>query len=240
VLLIGRSTRLSRYVTELDKTYTATARFGAISDTLDADGNITTLGTPMPDESSIRAALPSFTGDLLQIPPMASALKREGVRLYTLHRRGVTVERDARPITVHSLKLLDLNPTEQTTTFEITCSSGTYVRTLISDLAQHLNSDAYLTALRRTRVGNLKLEEAVTPADLTPQNIHNHIILPSKVITHLPVVETPPAGVRAVCSGREIDTSRDGVFRVEAGGELLAVYRGEGGRARPEVVLCGG
>jgi tRNA pseudouridine55 synthase len=194
----------------------------------------------MPDESSIRAALPGFTGNLLQIPPMASALKHGGVRLYTLHRRGVTVERDARPITVHCLKLLDLNPAEHTATFEITCSSGTYVRTLISDLAKHLATGAYLTALRRTRVGHLMLDEAVTPADLTPQNIHNRIIHPSDVMTHLPVVEIAPGGVRAVCSGREIDAFRDGVFRVEAGGELLAVYRGERGRARPEVVLCGG
>jgi tRNA pseudouridine55 synthase len=240
VLLIGRSTRLSRYVTDLDKTYTATARFGAASDTLDADGNITTLGTPMPDENSIRAALPGFTGDLLQIPPMTSALKREGVRLYTLHRRGVTVQRDARPITVHSLKLLDLNPTEQTATFEVTCSSGTYVRTLISDLAQHVTTDAYLTALRRTRVGHLQLKEATTPAHLTLQNIHERIIPPSRVVAHLPAVEISPAGVRTVCNGREIDAPRGGVFRVEAGGELLAVYRAEGGGARPEVVLCGG
>jgi tRNA pseudouridine55 synthase len=240
VLLVGRSTRLSRYVTDLDKTYTATARFGAVSDTLDADGDITHLGTPMPDESSIRAALPDFTGDLLQIPPMASALKLEGVRLYTLHRRGVTVERDARPITVHSLELLDLNPTDKRATFEVTCSSGTYVRTLISDLAKHLGSDAYLAALRRTRVGHLRLEEAPTPHDLTSHNIHNRIIQPSEVIAHLPVVEIPRGGVRAVCSGRGIDISRDGVFRVEAGGELLAVYRGEGSKARPEVVLCGG
>jgi tRNA pseudouridine55 synthase len=240
VLLIGRSTRLSRYVTDLAKTYTATARFGAVSDTLDADGNITTLGTPMPDEGSIRGALPGFTGDLLQIPPMTSALKREGVRLYALYRRGVSIERDARPITVHSLKLLDLDPTEQTATFEVACSSGTYVRTLISDLAQHLRSDAYLTALRRTRVGHLQLEEAVKPADLTPPNIHKRIIPSSRVVAHLPAVEIPPAGVRAVCNGREIGASRDGIFRVEVEGELLAVYRGEGEEARPEVVLCGG
>ena len=194
----------------------------------------------MPDESSIRAALPGFTGDLLQIPPMTSALKREGVRLYALHRRGVTVERDARPITVYSLKLLDLNLTDQTATFEVTCSSGTYVRTLVSDLAQHLRSDAYLTALRRTRVGHLQLEEAIKPADLSPQTIHKHIIRPSRVVAHLPAVEIPPVGEREVCNGREIGTSRVGIFRVEVGGELLAVYRGEGGGARPEVVLCGG
>ena len=241
VLLIGRSTRLSRYVTDLDKTYTTTARFGAASDTLDAAGNITHLhNASMPTEGAIRAALPAFTGDLLQVPPMTSALKRHGVRLYALHRRGVSVEREARPITVHCLELLDLDPTQQTATFRVTCSSGTYVRTLISDLARHLASDAYLTALRRTRVGHLLLEDAATPEDLTPQTIHKHIIPPKTVVAHLPVAEVPPAGVGAVCSGRGIEASLDGVFRVEAEGELLAIYRGTDGGARPEVVLCGG
>jgi tRNA pseudouridine55 synthase len=241
VLLVGRATRLSRYVSLLDKSYTATARFGAVSDTLDADGNVTPLvGASMPDGDAIRAALHDFTGDLRQIPPMASALKRGGVRLYDLHRRGVSVERDARPITVESLELLDVDPTQQTATFELSCSSGTYVRTLLSDLAAHLATGAYLSALRRTRVGHLTLDEAATPQELNPQNIRNRIIQPSRVVEHLPAVEPAPADVPAVCSGRRIEVSRNGVFRVELRGELLAVYRGEGGEAWPEVVLCGG
>ena len=88
VLLIGRATRLSRYVTGLDKTYTATARFSAVSDTLDADGRITPLkNSQMPDEGAIRAATERFTGELLQTPPMASAVKMKGERLYEAHRR---------------------------------------------------------------------------------------------------------------------------------------------------------
>ncbi|MFL6058778.1 MAG: tRNA pseudouridine(55) synthase TruB, partial [Rubrobacteraceae bacterium] len=161
VLLIGRSTRLSRYVTDLDKAYTASARFGAVSDTLDADGNITSLDAPMPDEAAIRSPLPSFTGELLQVPPMASALKREGVRLYDLHRRGVTIEREPRPVTVHAFDLIATDPALQTATFEISCSSGTYVRTLIADLAESLHTGAYLTSLRRTRVGHLPVESAL-------------------------------------------------------------------------------
>ncbi len=239
VLLIGRATRLSRYVTHLDKSYTATARFGAVSDTLDADGNITPIEAPAPDEHTIRAAIDDFTGDLLQIPPMVSALKREGVRLYDLHRRGVAVEREARPVTVHSLTLIATNPAEHTATFEISCSSGTYVRALISDLAHHLGTGAYLTALRRTQVGNLTLEEATTPSYLSTQTIHNHIIQPNRVVVHLPVVEVEPARARAVCSGQGMEAFEYGEFRVESGGELLAIYRGEGGVARPEVVLCG-
>ncbi len=239
-MLIGRATRLSRYVTRLDKTYTATARFGAVSDTLDADGNIAPLDAPPPDEPAIRAALGEFTGDLLQVPPMASALKREGVRLYDLHRRGLTVERDARPVRVHSLTLATTNPPEQTATFEISCTSGTYVRVLISDLASHLETGAYLTALRRTSVGHLTLEDATTPSELSRETIRNHIIQPDRVVAHLPVVVLDPALERAVCNGRGIEASESGVFRVQSEGELLAIYRGEGGVARPEVVMCAG
>jgi tRNA pseudouridine55 synthase len=241
VLLIGRATRLSRYVTHLDKTYTTTARFGAVSDTLDAEGNITPLNTPLPDEATIRAALPDFTGDLLQVPPMASALKREGTRLYDLHRRGLTVEREARPVRVHSLKLTSTDPAQATASFEISCSSGTYVRTLISDLATHLQTGAYLTALRRLQVGHLSVKDAVTPQNLHPPTIYNHIIPMKEVISHLPVVEIGEKEERAVRSGRAIPgRGVGGSFRVERGSELLAVYRDDGEVARAEVVLCGG
>ena len=239
MLLIGRSTRLSRYVTHLDKVYSATARFGAVSDTLDADGNITFLDTPVPEEGAIRAALPNLTGDLLQVPPMASALKLGGVRLYDLHRRGVTVEREPRPVTVHSLTLTAVDPEEETASFEISCSSGTYIRTLISDLAVNLGTGAYLTALRRTRVGHLSVERAATPDGLT--TIHNRIIQGSEVVSHLPAVKVDEEGERAVRSGRVLPLGgMAGSFRVERGGMLLAVYRGDGEVSRAEVVLCGG
>jgi len=240
VLLLGRATRLSRYVTNLDKAYTATARFGAVSDTLDAEGDITDLEAPLPSEEAIRDALPAFTGDLLQIPPMASALKRGGIRLYDLHRRGISVEREPRPVTVYSLCLVGLDPTEQTATFEISCSSGTYVRTLVSDLATSLGSGAYLTALRRTSVGHLAVENAVTPKVL--ETIRNRIIPLHRVIAHLPeVVVSEEVGQGRVCHGGRIKRSGiEGSYRVMCGGELLAVYADDQDGGRAEVVLCAG
>jgi tRNA pseudouridine55 synthase len=241
VLLIGRATRLSRYVTYLDKTYIATARFGAVSNTLDADGDITRLNDPMPDESTIRTALREFTGDLQQVPPMASALKREGTRLYELRRRGVTVGREARPVTIYSLTLPHADPAEQTATFEVSCSSGTYVRTLISDLAEHLGTGAYLTALRRTRVGHLTVQEAVEPDELTRTTLRNHIIQMNTVVSHLPTIQVDREGEWAVRRGRVLSAGgMVGTFRVQRGCELLALYWGDGETARAEVVLCGG
>ena len=241
VLLLARATRLSRYVTGLDKRYTATARFGAVSDTLDAEGNITPLGVPMPHEDALRAALPNFTGVLLQIPPMASAVKVKGEHLYNLHRRGLTVERESRPVTVRSFTLTSTDPEQHEATFEISCSSGTYVRTLVSDLAASLGTGAYLTALHRTCVGQLRVENAARPENLSRTNVHHHIIQITEVLSHLPVVEVPEEERRGVCNGRVLGVSGvRGSFRVEVGGELLAVYGGDGREARAEAVLCGG
>ena len=241
MLLIGRATRLSRYVTGLDKTYTATARLGATSDTLDAEGDITPLDSPLPSEAAIREALPAFTSDILQIPPMTSALKRDGKRLYDLHRKGITVEREPRPVTVHRLELTSFNPTEETATFAISCSSGTYVRTLVADLAESLGSGAYLTALCRTTVGHLSLEDALGPHELTPETLHNRIIRPPEVVDHLPGVVVSEVGRKSVCHGRRMEKRGvEGSYRVMCGEELLAVYRDEGDEGKAEVVLCAG
>ena len=241
VLLIGRSTRLSRYVTDLNKTYTATARFGAVSDTLDAEGDVTAIDAPFPTQAAIETALPAFTGDLLQIPPMASALKRDGTRLYKLHRKGISVEREPRPITVQELNLIDLDPAGQTATFKLSCSSGTYVRTLIADLATRLGSGAYLTALRRTSVGHLNIENASLPENLDPETLHNHIIPAKKLVAHLPGVDVAEEERRLVCHGMPSEgRGFDGSYRVMCGEELLAVYRDRGDVGRAEVVLCAG
>jgi tRNA pseudouridine55 synthase len=240
VLLVGRATRLSRYVTNLDKSYTATARFGAVSDTLDAEGHLTDLDAPLPKEAVLRNALSAFTGTVLQVPPMASALKQGGVRLYDLHRRGISVEREARPVTVHNFELADLDPTGQTAKFEICCSSGTYIRTLIDDLATSVGSGAYLTALRRTSVGHLTVDNASSSQDLLPETLHNHIIPSCAVIAHLPeVAVSEETGRGLVCHGRPIERGRvDGSYRVTCEDELLAVYRDDEEVGRAEVVLC--
>ena len=223
----------------MNKSYTTTARFGFVSDTLDAEGEITPLDAPLPGADEIRAALPRFTGRILQVPPMTSALKVGGRRLYNLHRQGVEVEREPRPVEIQALNLLSTDPSEGTATFEVSCSSGTYVRSLISDLAHALGSGAYLTALRRTRVGDLLLKDASPPEDLDEPTLNNHIIQPTVVLRGLPAVEVAEDERVAVCNGRKFGAfGLEGSYRVMAGGELLAVYRDEGAVARAEVVLC--
>ncbi len=239
VLLVGRATRLSRYVSGLDKEYIATAHFGAVSDTMDADGEITALEhAPRPDEPTLHAAMKHFTGNIRQTPPMASAVKVGGERLYKALRRGETVERESRPATVHTFELLSLDG--ENATFHVSCGSGTYIRTLVSDLADSLDTGAYVTTLRRTRVGHMTIEDAVSLADLAPDNLVNHIIQSRVVVAHLTGVEVSEAERSLVCNGGRLGTfGVGGSFRVEAGGELLAIYRDEGDVSRAEVVLCG-
>lgn len=239
VLLLGRATRLSRYVSGLDKTYTAIARFGAASDTLDAEGGISEMDTPFPDEREIREAAARFTGEVQQVPPMASAVKIGGERLYDIHRRGETVERESRPVTVHSLEVVSYDPPEHSVTFRISCSSGTYVRTLVADLAESLGTAAYLIGLQRDSVGALRLQDAATLEELTEENLHRRIIQPVDVMAHLPLVEVDERRRREVGNGREVPASGiEGSFRVVNDGELLAIYNGDGEIACPEVVLC--
>jgi tRNA pseudouridine55 synthase len=241
VLLIGRSTRLSRYVMGLRKSYTATARLGAVSDTLDAEGEISYLDAPIPSEDTLREALPALTGDILQTPPMVSALKREGQRLYDLHRRGITVEREPRPVTVHRLALTAFDPAEKTADFEVSCSSGTYVRTLVADVADRAGSGAYLTALRRTAVGHLSVKDSSPPEALSPTTLRNRIIPPTEVVRHLSAVVVSGEVRASVCHGVRMEACGiDGSYRVMCGEELLAVYRDEGKEGRAEVVLCAG
>ena len=239
ILLISRATRLSQYVTGLDKTYTATARLGAVSDTLDAEGEITELEDLIPEEEDLKSAARAFTGDLLQVPPMASAVKVGGSRLYELHRRGVTVERKSRPVTVHSLEVVSYEPPYAT--FEVSCSSGTYVRTLISDLADSLGNGAYLTGLRRNSVGHLGVDQATIPEKITELNVHQCIIPAVEVVSHLPVASVDEDERQDVHHGRSISVRGiEGSFRVQGDGGLLAIYRDEEHFARPEVVLCAG
>ncbi|MBV9455722.1 MAG: tRNA pseudouridine(55) synthase TruB [Rubrobacter sp.] len=244
VLLIGQATRLSRYVTGLNKTYTATASFGAVSDTLDAEGKITILKDALvPSEGALQGAARRFTGTVLQTPPMASAVKVGGVRLYNAHRRGENVERKSRIVTIHSLLLEALDPTEKTATFTVMCSSGTYIRALVADLAESLGTGAYLSALRRTSVGHLTLENASTFEQFASDTIQKHIIQKREVVTFLPAVNISPIERALVCNGSRLSAfGIEGSYRVEAGGELLAIYRDDEDvpLARPEVVLCAG
>lgn len=160
-VLIGRAAKAAEYLSSDRKTYLATLRLGLTTDTEDTTGEILTQCDHIPDEAAVMAVLPRFRGEIMQIPPMYSALKVNGQKLYDLARRGEVIERQARPITVHRLEATRLNDTDYALT--VTCSAGTYIRTLCADIGAALGCGGAMASLRRTEAGGFSLDRACTP-----------------------------------------------------------------------------
>ena len=151
-ICLGEATKTAGFLIDTDKRYRAVAHLGRRTDTGDVDGEvISERAVPALDEASIGAAMAALTGPIEQVPPMYSALKRDGQRLYEMARRGETVERAPRPVTIHELTLVRYEAPQLE--FDVHCSKGTYVRVLAEDLAERLGTDAHLISLRRLSVG---------------------------------------------------------------------------------------
>jgi tRNA pseudouridine55 synthase len=163
VCCMGRATKISGAMLDADKTYLATLRFGEETDSGDLTGIVTARaaeGFAGADEAALRDVLSRFTGSLEQIPPMYSALKRDGKPLYEYARAGIELEREPRRITIYRIELLDFSGMEAR--IEVACSKGTYIRTLAQDIGRALGCHAHLAALRRTHAGPFSLDRAVT------------------------------------------------------------------------------
>jgi len=232
VLLVGlgRVTRLLRYLTDLPKDYTGVVVLGVATSTLDASGEVTgewDMSAVTLDDA--RRAAAALTGDILQVPPMVSALKVGGKRLHELAREGIEVERQARPVTVYRFDIED-GPTPSTLTIAVRCSSGTYVRTLAADLGAALGGGAHLRDLRRTAIGSFTAADAVPLDDVS----RDHVLSPADALRDYPVVEVGDDAARDISHGKRIAGIPDGVVRVvDADGRLLAVFED----GRPSVVL---
>lgn len=162
-ILIGQATKLSDYLMEHDKEYISTLKLGKQTNTGDSEGEIIqekTVNIENLDEKVVTETLNSFLGETEQIPPMYSALKINGKKLYEIARSGKEVERKPRKITIAKIELLNIDLENHEIEFKVNCSKGTYIRTLCEDIAKKLNTCGYMKELRRTRVGNFKIEDA--------------------------------------------------------------------------------
>ncbi len=242
VLAFGSLTRLIRYIQDKPKEYVATAQFGVATDTLDADGSVLSREPMDFAPEDLQALVPRFTGSIMQVPPMVSALKKDGRRLYEMAREGEVIEREARPVEVHELEALSVGaPPYPEVEFRVVCGKGTYVRSLADDMARALGGEAHLTSLRRTRIGHLKAGHGLTVDDLT--NWRDYVLDPAEALG-LPIVEVDAADVSGVANGVRfvggalVDKGHEEPYLVVSPhGESLAVYSNVDGQARPEVVL---
>ncbi|MBU0676528.1 MAG: tRNA pseudouridine(55) synthase TruB [Verrucomicrobia bacterium] len=170
ILLIGRGTKLSQLVMGSDKTYEGVMQLGAATDTQDRDGKIISeKDFSYVTKDDVEREMNARTGDIMQTPPMVSAVKRDGVPLYKLARKGQTVERKPRLIHLYHFTLLEFSPPE--ISFRLKCTKGTYVRTLCSDIGDALGCGAHLKELRRTQSGGFTIDQAHTLEELLPLEV---------------------------------------------------------------------
>ena len=236
VVLVGRPTRLARFVEAQAKTYLATARLGFATETDDLTG--APVGDEVPvtaGEAEVRAALEALAGAQAQRPPAYSAKRVAGERSYRLARRGEAVALADVTVTVHDITLVHYQP--PLATFRTTVSAGTYVRALARDLGERLGAGAHLTALRRESIGGLRVEDAVALGDLGPAT---PLRPAGDVLAHLPRIELDAEGRRAVAHGRTVrdPSAAGGTVALVHDGALAAVGEAAGGEIRPVVVLA--
>jgi tRNA pseudouridine55 synthase len=227
LVLVGRATRLQRYLVGLPKAYRAGVRLGVTSTTGDPTGELTATGSRA-DRHAVLAALERLTGEIRQTVPAYSAVKVEGVRLYRRARAGEDVDLPVRTVRVDRLELARFDEQAQEAELVVECSSGTYVRQLVADLGELCGAGAHCTALERTQVGPFALADADPERPLSP----------SEALAFLPERRLNADEATAVRHGRPVPGEAEGPIRLTHEGDLVAVAVVRDGELRPETVLA--
>ena len=208
-ICLGEATKFSQFLLDSDKRYVVTAKLGERTDTSDAEGQVVQSREVNVAEADILAALSAFRGEILQVPTMFSALKHNGKPLYEYARAGITVEREARPITIFELKFIDYQA--PFLTLEVHCSKGTYIRTLVDDLGEILGCGAHVTMLRRLAVADYPIEEMMPIEDLAlladsfPSGELDRLLLPmDTAVASLPQLNLTAEQTKAVGFGQRV------------------------------------
>ena len=247
VLGLGRATRLLRFVQGQSKEYVTTARFGVATDSLDADGAVLDRAPMEVGTDDVATVAARFVGDIMQVPPMVSAVQVGGRRLYELAREGKEIDREARPVTIRRIEVEEVTPGPYPdVTMRVVCGTGTYIRTLADDIARALGGRAHLVALRRIRNGSLEVRSAWSIEDLRQLGdegrLDEAVIHPADVLAHMPRFEATGPLIGQAMNGRrlpagELAASSEEFATVAGEGRLIGVYRIEGKELIPEVVL---
>jgi tRNA pseudouridine55 synthase len=246
-LCFGQATKVCNYLLDSRKTYRVTARLGIKTDSADADGSIIEQrDIPQFDEQRLQQVLQSFLGEQQQVPPMYSALKHQGQRLYELARKGETVERPPRKISIEQIKLLSWDA--QNIAFEVRCSKGTYIRSLVEDVAERLGTIAHVTQLRRVQVDPFAEAQMVTLEVLEQSAlqglgvIDQHLLPSDTALTTLSSVALDEAQTVHLMHGRQlinVNASEGLVRAYGVQGQFLGLVRVDAARtALPERLFC--
>lgn len=234
----GEATKFSTGLLDADKTYTAYLKLGYISTTGDAEGELARTAAQLPDAAKVESVMRDFLGDIEQLPPMHSAIKHQGRPLYEYIRRGETIVRDSRSVTIHDLELLRFDGDELD--FSVHCSKGTYVRTLAEDIGAALGCGAYLRGLRRSAIAQFNLDRAYTleQLEVMAQEQRDACLLPvDSLLPDLPELPLDEEQARRIAQGQKLGIDNDlpdGRVRLAHAGQFIGVATLEGRRVVPE------
>ena len=217
-LLIGKGTLCSKYLMNHDKTYKVLLKLGIKKSTGDEEGDIIqeeSVNEEFLDEEKVKTVLESFLGEQEQIPPIYSAIKVNGKKLYEYARKGQNVKIEPRRITIYDIKLLKVDKAISEIQFEVSCSKGTYIRSLCEDIAKKIETVGYMKELQRTKVGNFVIEEAVLAEDLKEENVEEHIITIENVFNDLENIELNEKKLPLFLNGVRLSFDvKDGIYKI--------------------------
>lgn len=248
VVLVGQATRLAQFLDRDAKEYIATVQFGFETDTGDLTGRPKSKGQSpkLVDLERLKSVLPGFLGEIEQVPPMFSAKKIDGKRLYEHARKGVEIERKPVAVTIFELEILSTTPDAGAVEMLVVCSAGTYIRTLAEDIGRRIGVGAHLSSLRRTRAGKFALDDAVTLDELADEGVtQSNMIAMEAAVSHLPpfsISEERVVKTRNGLSTRVFDSvyqAGEQVRMIDTGGTLIAIgaYDDAENVIQPKVVL---
>lgn len=232
-LLLGKATRAIPFLDDTDKEYAASFRFGVSTDTQDSTGKILAESDVPVPRARLEAVLPEFCGDILQVPPMYSAVRKNGQRLYDLARQGIEVEREPRPVTIDRLELNDYDEAARTGSLTIRCSKGTYIRTICADLGERLGAHGVMTALRRTVASGFTLADAVTleqAKELAVRGeLQEHVLPVERLFLRNPVLTVTTTQASRFCNGGALSLNRTALAsESEQDGAVYRVHSPQG------------
>ncbi|MEO2082953.1 MAG: tRNA pseudouridine(55) synthase TruB [Desulfurobacteriaceae bacterium] len=235
ILAVGKATRFSRYLIKQDKCYFVRGRLGLSSDTYDIDGNVKEIECPEIKKEDIERVIQDFKGEISQVPPPFSAVKIKGKRAYELARRGEVFEIKARTVKVYSINLTLFEYPDFT--LEVCCSSGTYVRPLIHDIGKALGCDAVVVELRRTRIGSISLEEAITIEELKKKGVEKFLV-PIEKILPFPSLSLDEREAKRFRNGVKLKSDlEEGFYKILSPEGFIGVGKASKGYLKPETVL---
>ena len=231
-LLLGQGTKLSKYLINHDKTYIATIQLGKKTDTLDSEGSILEeriVDGKLLNKENVQRVLECQIGKQIQTPPIYSAIKVNGKKLYEYARKGVEVEIPKREIEIYNIELLDINEKDKTIEFKVHCSKGTYIRTLCENIAEKLGTIGYMKELNRVQVGQFNLNQAFTVEELEKNKenekfLNQHLITVQNFFEKYPIIELKEEKLKLFLNGVQLTNNNDdGLYQIKVNKVVVGI-----------------